>query len=54
MKATRYLAIAAFAALLAAPAQAITWGEPDGGTNPHVGTLLFVQNGEDFSAAPAH
>jgi hypothetical protein len=48
MKATQYLAIAAVATALAAPAQAITWGEPDGGTNPHVGTLLFVQNGVGF------
>ena len=48
MKATQYLAMAAAAMVLAAPAQAVTWGEPDGGTNPHVGTLLFVQNGVGF------
>jgi hypothetical protein len=48
MKATNFLAIAAAATVLAVPAQAITWGEPDGGTNPHVGTLLFVQNGVGF------
>jgi len=48
MKATGYLAVAAAATALAGPAQAITWGEPDGGTNPHVGTLLFVQNGQGF------
>lgn len=48
MKAMQYLAMAAVATVLAAPAQAVTWGEPDGGTNPHVGTLLFVQNGVGF------
>lgn len=44
------LGAAAVAALLALPgaAQAITWGEPDAGENPHVGTLLFVQNGVGF------
>jgi hypothetical protein len=29
-------------------AQAITFGEPDGNAHPHVGTLLFVQNGAGF------
>lgn len=29
-------------------AYAITWGEPDAGANPHVGTLLFVQNGDGY------
>ncbi len=27
---------------------AITFGDPDGDTHPHVGTLLFVQNGVGF------
>ncbi len=27
---------------------AITFGEPDGDNHPHVGTLLFVQNGVGF------
>ncbi len=35
-------------ALLAAPTHAITWGEPDEGEHPAVGTLLFVQNGVGF------
>jgi len=34
--------------LFAAPANAITWGEPDGDGHPNVVTLLFVQNGEGF------
>lgn len=34
--------------LIAGPANAITWGEPDAGEHPHVGTLLFVQNGVGF------
>jgi len=29
-------------------AHAITFGEPDGNAHPHVGTLLFVQNGAGF------
>lgn len=29
-------------------ANAITWGEPDNGEHPNVGTLLFVQNGVGF------
>lgn len=29
-------------------AQAITFGQPDGNAHPHVGTLLFVQNGEGY------
>jgi hypothetical protein len=29
-------------------AHAITFGEPDRGEHPHVGTLLFVQNGEGY------
>jgi hypothetical protein len=33
---------------VAAPAQAITWGEPDGEAHPHVVALLFVQNGEGY------
>jgi hypothetical protein len=28
--------------------QAITFGEPDGDDHPHVGTLLFFQNGEGY------
>lgn len=31
-----------------ASAQAITWGVPDDGEHPHVGTLLFVQNGVGY------
>ena len=27
---------------------AITFGVPDGNGHPHVGTLLFVQNGEGY------
>lgn len=29
-------------------AYAITWGEPDNGEHPNVGTLLFVQNGVGY------
>lgn len=29
-------------------AEAITFGQPDNGEHPHVGTLLFVQNGVGF------
>jgi hypothetical protein len=29
-------------------AHAVTWGEPDDGENPNVGTLLFVQNGVGY------
>ena len=29
-------------------ANAITWGTPDGNAHPHVGTLLFVQNGVGY------
>lgn len=34
--------------VFATSAGAITWGEPDGGEHPYVGTLLFVQNGVGF------
>ena len=34
--------------MFAADAVAITFGEPDGNDHPHVGTLLFVQNGEGY------
>lgn len=46
----RMLRAAALTLLLAAPAasQAVTWGEPDDGENPNVGTLLFLQDGEGF------
>lgn len=30
------------------PAQAITWGQPDGDDHPHVVTLLFVQDGVGY------
>jgi hypothetical protein len=40
------LAILALGA--AAHAHAITFGQPDGNAHPHVGTLLFVQNGVGF------
>ena len=33
---------------LTGTAQAITFGQPDGAAHPHVGTLLFVQNGEGY------
>lgn len=36
------------ALLASAAAYAITWGEPDDGEHPNVGTLLFVQNGVGF------
>jgi hypothetical protein len=29
-------------------AGAITWGQPDNGEHPHVGTLIFSQNGEGW------
>jgi len=32
----------------ASVSQAITFGQPDGNAHPHVGTLLFVQNGVGF------
>ena len=32
----------------AGSAHAITFGQPDGNAHPHVGTLLFVQNGEGY------
>lgn len=47
MRSTFALATVALLAL-AAPAGAITFGEPDGDAHPHVGTLLFVQNGVGF------
>jgi len=34
--------------LLTVSAGAITFGEPDGGAHPYVGTLLFVQNGVGY------
>lgn len=42
----RIMALAALAA--ASTAGAVTFGEPDGNAHPHVGTLLFVQNGVGF------
>lgn len=33
---------------LATTVGAVTWGEPDNGEHPFVGTLLFVQNGVGF------
>lgn len=41
-------AIAAVATLATGTAIAITFGQPDGNEHPHVGTLLFVQNGVGF------
>ncbi|WP_375204018.1 S1 family peptidase [Hyphococcus sp.] len=35
-------------AFMSTSANAVTWGQPDGGENPNVGTLLFVQNGVGF------
>lgn len=34
--------------IFATTAGAITWGEPDNGAHPNVGTLLFVQNGVGY------
>ncbi len=48
MKSSRIVLLAVAATALASPAHAITWGEPDAGENPHVGTLLFVQNGVGY------
>ena len=45
----RLLFAAFLAVFFAVPkANAITWGEPDAGEHPNVGTLLFVQNGVGF------
>lgn len=41
--------VAAFLLILVAtPSEAVTFGQPDNGEHPYVGTLLFVQNGEGF------
>src|SRR5262245_54427368 len=40
--------LAIFALVAAGHAHAITFGQPDGNAHPHVGTLLFVQNGVGF------
>jgi hypothetical protein len=46
---TRTMQVAALLTfLVSSTAHAITWGEPDNGENPNVGTLLFVQNGVGF------
>jgi hypothetical protein len=46
---SRHLALIATLCLMASgAAHAITFGQPDGNEHPHVGTLLFVQNGEGF------
>lgn len=42
------IAFAAALLLTTASVGAITWGEPDGNRHPHVGTLLFVQNGVGY------
>jgi hypothetical protein len=43
------LFVAAIATMtVAAPAHAITWGEPDGNDHPNVVALLFVQDGEGY------
>lgn len=44
---TRLLFVAALF-IVASPAVAITWGEPDGEDHPNVVSLLFVQNGVGF------
>jgi hypothetical protein len=45
----RHLAIAGLLGIAAAgESDAITFGQPDGNAHPHVGTLLFVQNGVGF------
>lgn len=45
----RKMRVMALVALIVAPAaNAVTWGEPDNGENPNVGTLLFVQNSVGF------
>jgi hypothetical protein len=38
----------AVGAVFASPANAITWGSPDGQGHPNVVNLLFVQNGEGY------
>ncbi|AWL11945.1 hypothetical protein HMF8227_01470 [Saliniradius amylolyticus] len=38
----------ALASCACSSAMAITWGAPDNGEHPNVGTLLFVQNGVGF------
>lgn len=45
MKVSKYTLAALAAIGVASPAQAITWGEPDGDDHPNVVTLAFVQNG---------
>ena len=35
-------------AALLSQANAVTWGQPDAGENPNVGTLLFAQNGVGY------
>lgn len=43
----RYVVLVTLVFILASviPASAVTWGVPDGGEHPYVGTLLFAQNG---------
>lgn len=43
-----FMLILVVALVFATSAGAITWGEPDDGEHPFVGTLLFVQNGVGF------
>ncbi len=41
--------VAAFLLILVAtPSEAVTFGQPDNGEHPYVGTLLFVQNGVGY------
>jgi hypothetical protein len=42
------LAAMALLVIMAAPASAITWGEPDGDEHPNVVNLLFVQDGDGY------
>jgi hypothetical protein len=43
-----FIAALAAATLAGGTAVAITFGQPDGREHPHVGTLLFMQNGQGF------
>ena len=45
---TQFVMLTAALIGLGTTAWAITFGEPDGNDHPHVGTLLFVQNGVGF------
>ncbi len=48
MKSSKLVLAAVAAATVTAPAQAITWGAPDGNDHPNVVALLFVQAGVGY------